>query len=169
MGSEQDLRNVRKVVDIAVLRKDFLCDVYQVYEAAAWGADVILLIIAGLEWSQLKKLYKAAIQIGLEVLVEAHTGDEVKMALELDNVIIGVNSRNLKTLRTDLSNIKRLAPLIPADRLSIAESGIKTRSEIDELRGLGYKGFLVGEVLMKCADPMAKLLEFTVENRRSYF
>jgi indole-3-glycerol phosphate synthase len=165
LGSEQDLKDVRKAVDIAVLRKDFLCDAYQVYEAAAWGADVILLIVAGLERPQLRKLYRAAVQIGLEVLVEAHTGEEVKIALELDNAIIGVNSRNLKTLKTDLSIVKRLASLIPADRLSIAESSIKTRSEIDELIGLGYKGFLVGEVLMKRVDPIAKLLEFAVENR----
>ncbi|MDD4872300.1 MAG: indole-3-glycerol phosphate synthase TrpC [Kiritimatiellae bacterium] len=159
LGSEKDFMDVRKAVDISVLRKDFLCDVYQVYESAAWGADVILLIIAALKRPQLVKLYETAGKMGLEVLVEAHTGEEVKTALELDNAIVGVNSRNLKTLQTDLSVLKKLASLIPADRLSIAESSIKTKLEINELRALGYKGFLVGEALMKCTDPAAKLQE----------
>lgn len=163
MGSEAHLRAVRKAVDLPVLRKDFMCDVYQVYEAAAWGADVILLIVAALERERMESLYLAALKMGLEVLVEAHTGSEVESALELEDAIIGVNSRNLRTLRTDLAVAMDLSRLIPSGRLSVAESGIKTRLEIDELRRLGYRGFLVGEILMREPDPRAKLLEFAVE------
>lgn len=161
LGSEDDLRSVRKAVDIPVLRKDFLCDVYQVYEAAAWGADLVLLIVAALERPTLTTLYKAAEDMGLEVLVEAHTADEVRAALEFRNSILGVNSRDLKTLRTDLSVAKELAHLIPAGRLSIAESGIKSREDMDMLGRVGYNGFLVGELLMKSGDPRRKLVEIS--------
>lgn len=160
LGNEDHFRTVREVVDIPVLRKDFICDVYQVYESAAWGADLVLLIVAALDRSMLMALYQAARKMGLEVLVEAHTEEEVRIALELEGAIIGVNSRNLKTLETDLSVAQKLAKFIPAEMLSIAESGIKSRVDIEELGRAGYKGFLIGEVLMRGNDTPEKLIAF---------
>lgn len=157
LGSEQHLRDVRKAVDLPVLRKDFLCDPYQVAEAAAWGADVVLLIVAGLSRRRLQELYEAARGYGLEVLAEAHTAQELKVALRLPDAIVGVNSRNLKTLKTDLAVAEKLAAMIPKDRLAVAESGIKTRADIADLEERGYRGFLIGETLMRCPDPAAKL------------
>jgi indole-3-glycerol phosphate synthase len=157
LGSEQHLRDVRDAVDLPVLRKDFLCDPYQVAEAAAWGADVVLLIVAGLSGRRLQELCQTAKGYGLDVLVEAHTARELKLALSLPDVVVGINSRNLKTLKTDLAVARDLADLVPTGRLAIAESGIRTRTDITELEDLGYKGFLIGESLMRCPDPAAKL------------
>ena len=159
MGDAAHLREVRSNVGLPILRKDFMCDVYQVYEAAAWGADVILIIIAALAVSELRALYDAAMECGLDVLAEAHTPDEVSLALEFENAIIGVNSRNLKTLKTDLNVAMELGSLIPDSRLAVAESGIKSRGDIEMLKTAGYRGFLIGEVLMSQGDPGAKLRE----------
>jgi indole-3-glycerol phosphate synthase len=148
---------VRKAVDLPILRKDFLCDAYQVAESAAWGADAVLLIVAGLSGRRLMELYQAAVGYGLEVIAEAHTAKELKAALRLPDAILGVNSRNLKTLKTDLAVAEELAELLPKGRLAIAESGIRSRSDITELEGLGYGGFLIGEALVRCPDPAAKL------------
>ncbi len=163
LGSESDFAAVRHAVDIPLLRKDFLCDVYQVYESAAWGADVILLIVAVLDERQLGIMNEVAEELNLDVLVDAHTEEEVRIALKMEKVIIGVNSRDLKKLKTDLDVARRLAGLISPGRLSVAESGIKERKEIVELFTLGYKGFLVGESLMKDGNPGGKLREFAVE------
>lgn len=160
MGSAQDLRDVRGAVDLPVLRKDFMCDEYQLFEAAAWGADVVLLIVAALDKVLLRDLYSAAIALGLEVLVESHSADELEIALELENAIIGINSRNLSTLVTDLGVARDLAGRIPGNRLSIAESGIKCRSDIENLEEKGYNGFLVGESLLKVSDSGAELRGF---------
>jgi len=158
-GSGSDLRDVRRAVELPILRKDFLCDVYQVHEAAAWGADVILLIVAALEEDLLATLYREAVVCGLEVLVEAHTAEELDRALALEDAIVGVNSRNLKTLRTDLSVAESLAARIPRDRLAVAESGIRSRADVEMLQDAGYSGFLVGEALMRGGAPEAKLRE----------
>ena len=159
LGDASHLRAVRATVDLPVLRKDFLCDVYQVYEAAAWGADVILLIVAALDSSTLHELHAAATELGLDVLAEAHTAAEVDIALGLEGAIVGVNSRNLKTLKTDLAVARELAARIPSECASIAESGIRTRADIEGLAALGYGGFLIGESLVGSADPGAKLRE----------
>jgi len=159
LGSLDDLRAVRVVVDIPILRKDFMCDVYQVYEAAAAGADVILLIVAGLDESLAGELHAAAREVGLDVLVESHTEDELAAALRLDGAILGVNSRCLKTLTTDLAVARRLAAMIPPGRVAVAESGIHTRDEIVNLQGHGYRGVLIGEALMSEGDAGAKLRE----------
>jgi indole-3-glycerol phosphate synthase len=159
MGDASHLKEVREEVELPILRKDFMCEVYQVYEAAAWGADVILLIIAALGTPELRDLYDAAMGCGLDVLAEAHTADEVHQALEFENAIVGVNSRNLKTLKTDLNVAMELGGLIPDSRLSVAESGIKSRGDIEMLKTVGYRGFLIGEVLMSQGDPGAKLRE----------
>jgi indole-3-glycerol phosphate synthase len=167
LGGEQDLREVRSAVNLPILRKDFLCDVYHVYETAAWGADVILLIVAALKKKLLRELYNEAVDCGLDVLVEAHTRAEVEAALDLDKAIIGVNSRDLKTLKTDLAVARELARAIPKGRLSIAESGIKTRKDIEELEVLGYRGFLIGEVLMKASDPASALRGLTTAGSKA--
>jgi indole-3-glycerol phosphate synthase len=160
LGDGLHVRQVRAEVDLPILRKDFMCDAYQVAEAAAWGADVILLIVAALGDGELHALHGAARELGLDVLAESHTEDELRRALELPGAIVGVNSRDLKTLKTDLATARRLAGLVPPDRLSVAESGISSRAEIEDLEARGYRGFLIGEALMKQDDPASRLAEF---------
>ena len=162
MGDAEHLQAVRAVVDLPILRKDFICDEYQILEAAAWGADIILLIVAALDEETIRRLYEFALDLELEVLVESHSLEELEIALKLEEAVIGINSRNLKTLKTDLDIASGLAGKIPADRLSIAESGIRDRADIDKLAALGYKGFLIGETLMKGDDP-GKALEELLE------
>ncbi len=160
-GSGEHVELARKQVALPILRKDFMCDPYQLYEAAAWGADVILLIVAALTDGELAELYRVSLGLGLEVLAESHNAAELERALQLEKAIIGVNSRNLKTLKTDLSTARELAAMIPVDRLSIAESGIKAPADIEDLEGHGYNGFLVGESLLKDGEPgnnLARLL-----------
>ena len=156
-GTGEHLRAARSAVDLPILRKDFVCDAYHLHEAAAWGADAVLLIVAALEPGRLRSLHEEALRLGLDVLAEAHTADEVEAALALEGAIVGVNSRDLKTLKTDLAVARSLAGRIPAGRLSVAESGIRTRGDIDELGNLGYNGFLVGESLVRQRDPGAAL------------
>jgi indole-3-glycerol phosphate synthase len=159
LGERAHLDAARAACHLPVLRKDFLADPYQVLESAAWGADVILLIVAGLARPRLREMYAAALDCGLDVLAEAHTAEELDRALELDQALIGINSRDLKTLKTDLDVARQLAAHIPADRLAIAESGIRTRADIQSLLTVGYRGFLVGEVLMAAPSPGNKLRE----------
>ncbi|MGQ9661912.1 MAG: indole-3-glycerol phosphate synthase TrpC [Kiritimatiellia bacterium] len=156
-GREEHLREARATVELPILRKDFLCDPYQVAEAAAWGADVVLLIVAALDRSCLRDLYEAALAYGLEVLVEVHRAEELEVALALQQAMIGVNSRNLCTLETNLDVARTLARAIPADRIAVAESGIKTRADIESLAALGYSGFLIGETLLRASDPGAAM------------
>ena len=157
LGRDEDLKQVRQAVNLPILRKDFVSDPYQVFETRALGADVILLIAAGLENSLLKQLYIIALAIGLDVIVEVHTRDEMDRVLPLDQAIIGVNNRDLNTLKTDLEQARNLAPLIPPGRLAIAESGIKSRHDIEDLQARGYRGFLIGESLMKSDNAAATL------------
>lgn len=157
LGRDEDLRQVRQAVNLPILRKDFVADPYQVFETRALGADVILLIVAGLENTLLKELYSTALNIGLDVIAEVHTPEELDRVLPLNQAIIGVNSRDLNTLRTDLAKARELAPIIPTDRLAIAESGIKDRRDIEDLQARGYRGFLIGETLMKSGDVAATL------------
>ncbi len=157
LGSLEHLRAVRAAIELPVLRKDFTCDEFQLLEAAANGADLILLIVAALGDDELQALYGAARALHLEVLVESHTADELARALRLPEAIVGVNSRNLKTLKTDLAVAHDLAAQIPADRLGIAESGISQRAEIESLQVCGYRGFLIGEALVSDSDPAGRL------------
>ena len=159
LGSEDDLRRVRATVDLPILRKDFMCDPYQVVEAAAWGADLILIIAAMLTDDQIQLLYNTALEQGLEVLTEVHTKEELDRVLPFSEAIIGVNSRNLKTLKTDLATAHELAAFIPQDRLSVAESGISRRTEIESLESAGYDAFLIGEALVSGDDPGGRLAE----------
>jgi len=152
-GLDEDLQAARASTALPVLRKDFVVDPYQVYETAAMDSDVVLLIVAVLDRPSLRELYQCARDCGLDVLVESHTETELELALELEDAIVGVNSRDLRTLKTDLNTARRLAALIPGDRLAIAESGIRTRADIESLEQVGYRGFLVGETLMRASDP----------------
>lgn len=159
LGSETDLQEVSQAVEIPILRKDFMVDPWQVHQSAALGADVILLIVAALELPFLKELYSAANEARLETIIEIHTLPELETALQFQKAIIGVNSRNLATLKTDLSIAVTLAASIPKNRIAIAESGIKNRREIKRLAELGYRGFLIGASLLKAASPGAALAE----------
>ena len=157
LGSADDLMAVRRAVDCPVLCKDFLCDAYQVLEAAAWGADVVLIILAAVDEALGQDLYRAARERGLDVLVEAHTAAEVERALAWKDAVVGVNSRDLKTLVTNLSVALELAPMIPAGRLAVAESGIRTADDIRRLMDAGYRGFLIGESFLRRVDPGSAL------------
>ncbi len=157
LGRGEDVQTVRALVDLPILRKDFMCDPYQIVESAAWGADVILLIAAALNDQKMRQLYDAALEQGLDVLAEVHTLDELKRVLPLSEVIVGVNSRDLKTLTTNLAVAHDLIQHIPESRLSIAESGIRQRAEVESLKVAGYNGFLIGEALVSHNDPGGRL------------
>lgn len=159
LGRAEDIKQARQAVKIPILRKDFTVDPWQVYQSAALGADVILLIVAALNNSLLKELYAAACEARLETIIEVHTLPELETALQLQNAIIGVNSRNLMVLKTDLSIARELAGHIPKERIAIAESGIRSRREVKELTALGYRGFLIGTSLLKARSPGAALAE----------
>jgi indole-3-glycerol phosphate synthase len=152
-GSLSDLDAVRSRVDIPVLRKDFMVDEYQFYEARAHGADLVLLIVAALSKSQLKDFFDIATELEMAALIEVHTADELERALEISPRIIGVNSRNLKTLEVDPKAFADLIPRIPAELIRVAESGISTRNDVEFAQNSGAKAILVGEALVTSGDP----------------
>lgn len=157
-GSLADLELVSQISQIPVLRKDFMIDEYQIYEAAAYGADAILLIVAALTEAELVSFQRIARdELGMDALVEVHSSEELETARRIGANLIGVNNRNLKTLDVSLDVSRQLIGERPPRALMIAESGISTRNEIDELRGLGFDGFLIGETLMRTGDPSAVL------------
>ncbi|MGE0408758.1 MAG: indole-3-glycerol phosphate synthase TrpC [Amphiplicatus sp.] len=153
-GSPYDLRQAR-AAGLPVLRKDFMIDPYQVVEARALGADCILLIMACLDDGLAADLAAAALEWGMDVLVETHDEAEVERALRLDARLIGINNRNLATFATSLETTARLAALIPPDRFVVSESGIASHADLARLRGYGAKAFLVGESLMRAPDVAA--------------
>lgn len=154
-GSLADLTAVRAAVDVPVLRKDFVVSSYQVWEARAYGADIVLLIVAALEQSALVSLIERAMSLGMTPLVEVHESDEVGRALEAGATVIGVNARNLKTLEVDRSAFARLAPQIPGSCLKIAESGIRDARDLICYAEAGADAVLVGESLVTGGDPRA--------------
>jgi indole-3-glycerol phosphate synthase len=158
-GSLDDLRRVTGNVSLPVLRKDFMVDRHQVFEAALAGAEAILIIIAGLSDADALKLLDAAHLVHLDALVEVHTAEELHRAAALGATLIGVNNRNLKTLKVDLETSLHLAGSAPADATLVAESGLRTRADIECLQSAGYRAFLIGETLMRSGNPISTLRE----------
>ena len=154
---------IREAVGLPLLRKDFICDPYQLVEARAFGADAVLLIAAMLDPAQLRDLAGQAAELGLDVLLEVHDESELEAALQSGAELIGINNRNLRTFVTDLSTTERLAALVPHDRLIVAESGIDCRADVERLQRAGAAAFLVGESLMRESDIGAKLRELLGE------
>ena len=154
-GSDDDLASARRAVRLPVLRKDFILDPYQVLESRRIGADCILLIMAAVSADTANELAATAAELGLNVLAEIHDGRELERALRLGVRLIGINNRNLKTLGTDLRTTEMLAREVPADRLVVAESGIRTPADLDRLAATGARCFLVGESLMREPDVTA--------------
>jgi indole-3-glycerol phosphate synthase len=152
-GSLADLAAVRARVTIPILRKDFMVDEYQFFEARAYGADVVLLIVAALSKSQLRDFYDVATELGMASLIEVHTADELERALEISPQIVGVNSRNLKTLEVNQEAFADLIPRIPPALIRVAESGIASRADVEFAQNAGANAILVGEALVTSGDP----------------
>ena len=156
-GSTTYLQQARAACNLPVLRKDFIIDEYQIYQARAMGADAILLIASALDVKQMQAFESLAHQLGMAVLVEVHDGDELDAALQLATPLIGVNNRNLRTFEVSLQNTLDLLPRIPADRIVVTESGILTTEDVQLMRNHQVNAFLVGEAFMRAADPGLEL------------
>lgn len=158
-GNLEHLRSARGVVDLPILRKDFIIDPYQIHEARAAGADAILLILAALDDSTLWRLKATAEELGLDILWEVHDRAELERLLPFTPRLVGVNNRNLRTFEVSLETTRALLPAIPAGALCVSESGFFRRSELDLMRGWGVSAFLIGESLMRAPDPAIALRE----------
>ena len=156
-GSAAYLQQARAACNLPVLRKDFIVDVYQVYEARAMGADAVLLIAACLDDVQMAELEACAMALRLSVLVEVHDADELARALKLKTPLVGINNRNLRTFEVSLDTTLGLLAQLPADRLVVTESGIVSRADVHRLRSAGVHAFLIGEAFMRADDPGAAL------------
>ncbi|HET9154412.1 MAG TPA: indole-3-glycerol phosphate synthase TrpC [Solirubrobacterales bacterium] len=158
-GSLEDLRAARGACDLPIIRKDFIVDPYQLYEAAVNGADAVLLIVAALDDEDLCSLYQEARSIDLDCVVEVHDAEELERALEAGAEVIGINNRNLEDMSVDLGTTFELMPDVPAGKTVVAESGISGREELAELDRVGVDAVLIGGALMAAADPEAKVRE----------
>lgn len=158
-GHLDHLAAVRAQVDLPLLRKDFIFDAYQLYEARAYGADAALLIVAMLADAELRELQWLCEELNLAALVEVHDRDELGRAVESGARLIGINNRNLRTFEVTLATTEALVPLLPKAVLAVGESGIDTVADIERLERCGVHAFLVGETLMRAADPGSKLAE----------
>ena len=158
-GSLEDLRAARAACDLPILRKDFIVDPYQLYEAAVHGADAVLLIVRALDDRELRAMYDEARDLDLDCLVEVHDAEELQRALELDAEVIGINNRDLDAGTVDVSTTYELMPDVPAGKTAVAESGISSRAELEELERVGVDAVLIGGALMSAADPEAKTRE----------
>ncbi len=158
-GHEDYLRQARAACNLPVIRKDFIVDPYQVYEARAIGADCILLIVACLEDQQMQDLAQLAEGLGMDVLVESHDAEELVRALKLSTPLVGINNRNLHTFDLTLQTTFDLLALMPEDRIVITESGIHTPADVVLMQNQNVNAFLVGESFMRASDPGAKLAE----------
>ena len=161
-GKDEFLTQARAAVKLPVLRKDFMIDPYQVPESRALGADCILLIMACLDDALAAELAKLAHKWGMDVLVEVHDGEELERALKVDADLIGVNNRNLKTLAVDLATTEKLAPLVPKDRVLVAESGLGSPADLARMARVGASAFLIGESFMRKPDVEAAVREILV-------
>jgi indole-3-glycerol phosphate synthase len=165
-GSLDDLRQVKSAVELPVLRKDFIVDEYQVYESAVAGADAILLIVAALEDELLLRLRRLAEdELGMDAIVEVHTRDEMKRAAACGAKLIGINNRDLRTFEVSLQTSLLLAREAPSQALLISESGLNSAADLQRLYDAGYRGFLIGETLMRADDPAAALRSFRNDSR----
>lgn len=158
-GSDAFLQQARAACSLPVLRKDFVIDAYQVYEARALGADCILLIVAALGDPHLAELADLALELGMDVLVEAHDADELERALRTSATLIGINNRNLRTFETSLETTLNLKDRVDADRVLVTESGIHRRDDVQRMRAAGVHAFLVGEAFMRAPEPGLALRE----------
>ncbi|HTA64357.1 MAG TPA: indole-3-glycerol phosphate synthase TrpC [Xanthomonadaceae bacterium] len=156
-GADAYLQQARAACALPVLRKDFVIDPYQVYEARALGADCILLIAAALDDAALLELSLLAAELDLDALVEVHDGEELERSLDVPSRLVGVNNRNLRTFDVSLDTTLALRERVPADRILVTESGIATRADVARLRAAGVHAFLVGETFMRADDPGAEL------------
>jgi indole-3-glycerol phosphate synthase len=156
-GSVEYLQQARAACAIPVLRKDFMVDMYQIYEARAMGADCILLIVAALDHGLMAEMEACAHELGMGVLIESHDGDELTAALKLKSALIGINNRNLRTFDTSLDTTINLLPRIPQDKLIITESGIHGTADVQRMRDAHIHSFLVGEAFMRAPDPGVEL------------
>jgi indole-3-glycerol phosphate synthase len=156
-GSLDHLSRVRARVGLPLLRKDFIVEEYQLFEARAAGADAVLLIVGALEQDELLQLQRRAGQLGLAALVEVHDEEELSRAIDSGARIIGVNNRNLRTLAVDVEGSARLAPRIPKDVVAVSESGLQSRRDLEQRAAQGYRAFLIGERFMRDPDPAAAI------------
>ncbi len=160
-GSLEDLRAARGACSLPIIRKDFIVDRYQLYEAAVYGADAVLLIVRALGDDDLRALYEEARAIDLDCLVEVHDDEELERALAADAEVIGINNRDLDEQRVDIATTFELMPDVPAGKTVVAESGISGRAELEELERVGVDAVLIGGALMTAPDPEAKVRELT--------
>ncbi len=170
-GSLDDIRDARAACDLPILRKDFLVDTYQLYEAAASGADAVLLIVRALDTGELDRLHQEALGLDLDCLVEVHNEEELEVALELDVEVIGINNRDLDDQTVDIERTYELMPDVPAGKTVVAESGLSSRDQLEDLDRIGVDAVLIGEALLRAPDPEAAAREFagsdegTIEQR----
>jgi len=156
-GSLAYLEAIRRVVDLPLLRKDFVLDPYQVHEARAFGADAVLLICAILDDDSLRELFRLASRLDLDALVEVHSREELERAADCGATLVGINNRDLRTFVTRLEVAETLAPLAPRQMTVVAESGLKTAADLERLEAAGVRAFLIGETLMAAPNPAAAL------------
>ena len=163
LGKVNYIEDIKKRVNLPILRKDFILDEVQVLESRAVGADAILLIMGVLDEEKVKNLYGVVKNLGMDVLVEVHTEKELKKALKIGVDIIGINSRNLHTFQVNLERTKKLLPFIPEDVVKVSESGIQTLKDVLLLKGLGANAVLIGEALMKANNLEEKIKELNID------
>jgi len=157
LGNINFIREIKKKVNLPILRKDFIIDKYQIFETLYFGADSILLITKILSLKKIKEFLKISKKIGLDCVLEVNDREDLKIALRTDIEIIGINNRDLSNFKVDLNTTKRLFPLIPKDKITISESGVRTKSEINFLKDLGVNAVLIGEVLLKSKNIFEKI------------